>query len=119
MQAVSFLKGLAQGLVGLGARRLFALALSGLTVFVLVGVSGYYLSRPERDILYSGLDAQDVTRIGAALEEAGIAFDVNVTGDTVLVDYGKTARACRKVTAPATNCSTNWVPSASHRSCSR
>jgi flagellar M-ring protein FliF len=90
---VSFLKGLAAGLMGLGARRLVALAISGLTVFVLVAVSGYFLSRPERDILYSGLDAQDVTRIGVALEEAGIAFDVNVTGDTVLVDYGKTAGA--------------------------
>lgn len=93
MQAVTFLKGLSAGLMGLGTRRLMALALSGLTIFALVGASGYYLSRPERDVLYSGLDPQDVTRIGAALEEAGIAFDVNVTGDTVLVDYGKTARA--------------------------
>jgi flagellar M-ring protein FliF len=90
---VSFLKNLAAGLLGLGGRRLAALALAGLTVFSLVGVTGYYLSRPDRDVLYSGLDAQDVTRIGAALEEAGIAFDVNVTGDTVLVDYGKAARS--------------------------
>ena len=93
MPVVLFFKGLAAGLNGLGGRRLAALAIAGITVFVLVGVSGYYLSRPDRDVLYSGLDAQDVTRIGAALEEAGIAFDVNVTGDTVLVDYGKAARA--------------------------
>jgi flagellar M-ring protein FliF len=90
---VSFLKGLVAGLMGLGMRRLVALGLAGITVFALVAVSGYYLSRPEREVLYSGLDPQDVTRIGSALEEAGIAFDVSVTGDAVLVDYGKTARA--------------------------
>lgn len=93
MQVVSFLKGLAAGLLALGTRRLMALGLAGVTVFALVGVSGYYLSRPEREVLYSGLDPQDVTRIGSALEEAGIPFDVSVTGDAVLVDYGKTAKA--------------------------
>jgi flagellar M-ring protein FliF len=90
---VLFLKKLGLGLLALGMRRLFALALAGVTVFVLVGISGYYLSRPVREVLYSGLDPQDVSRIGAVLEDSGIAFDVNVTGDTVLVDYGQTAKA--------------------------
>lgn len=93
MPFVTFLKKLGAGLLALGARRLLALGLAGLTVFVLVGVSGYYLSRPQREVLYANLDAQDVTRIGAALDDAGIAFDVSSTGDTVLVDYGETARA--------------------------
>ena len=37
--------------------------------------------------------AQDVSRIGAALKEAGIAFDVNAQGTAVLVRYGQTAQA--------------------------
>ena len=87
------LKRLRDGLAGLGARRLFALALTGITVFLLVGTSGYLLSRPQQEILYSGLDPQDVTRIGAALEDAGVAFDVNTSGDSVLVEFGQAAKA--------------------------
>jgi flagellar M-ring protein FliF len=77
----------------LGARRLVALAglLVFLTALMLVSVS--MLSRPVRETLYSGLDSQDVNLIGAALSEVGIAYDVNVAGDAVLVDFGKTAEA--------------------------
>jgi flagellar M-ring protein FliF len=89
----NFLEKLIAGFAALGARRLAALALAGITVFSLVGLSGYYLSRPEREIVYTGLDAEDVSRIGAALGEAGIPFDVNAEGTAVLVDYGKTAQA--------------------------
>ena len=84
---------LGTSLLGLGSRRLIALGLAGLTVFILVGVSGYLLSRPQQEILYSGLESQDVTRIGAALDDAGIAFDVSVSGDSVLVNFGEAARA--------------------------
>lgn len=59
----------------------------------MVGVSGYMLSRPDQEILYSGLDPQDVTRIGAALQDAGVSFDVNAAGDTVLVNVGQAARS--------------------------
>ncbi len=93
MPVLSFLRKLGLSLLSLGGRRLTALALAGVTVFTLVAVSGYYLSRPVREVLYTGLDPQDVSRIGAALEDSGIAFDVNVAGDTVLVDYGQTAKA--------------------------
>ncbi|MFT3988564.1 flagellar basal-body MS-ring/collar protein FliF [Aestuariivirga sp.] len=93
MAALVFFKRLGEGLTALGVRRLVALGLAGITVFVLVGVCGYYLSRPSRDVLYSGLDPQDVTRIGSVLDDAGISFDVNVSGNTVLVDYGNTAKA--------------------------
>ena len=50
-----------------------------------VALSGYYLSRPDLETLYGGLNAQDVSRIGATLKEAGIAFDVNAQGTAVLV----------------------------------
>ena len=93
MAALDVLRRLWLGLMALGARRLSALGLTGLTVFLLVGASGYMLSRPQQEVLYAGLDAQDVTRMGAALEDAGIGFDINVTGDSVLVEYGQAAKA--------------------------
>jgi flagellar M-ring protein FliF len=80
-------------LLGLGARRLSVLALVGVAVFGTVALSGYYLSRPDLETLYGGLNAQDVSRIGATLKDAGIAFDVNSQGNAVLVRRGHAAQA--------------------------
>ena len=80
-------------LLGLGGRKLLALAMMGVTVFATVGLSSYYLSRPDLEMLYGGLNAQDVSRIGAALKEAGIHFDVNSQGTAVLVRRGQSAQA--------------------------
>ncbi len=80
-------------LLELGSRRLVALAVIGASVFVVTGLAGYFLSRPTLEPLYSGLDRQDVSRIGTALKEAGISFDVSASGDIVLVRVGDTARA--------------------------
>ena len=91
--AVDFLRKLGTGLQALGPRRLVALGVAGVTVFILVGTGSFILSRPVRDVLYAGLDAQDVSRIGAALNEAGIAFDVSPASDAVYVGYGETAKA--------------------------
>ena len=77
----------------LGTRRLTALAAIGLTVFSAIGLIGFYVSRPELETLYGGLTAQDVSRIGAALAEAGIYFDVNAEGSKILVRRGQTAEA--------------------------
>ena len=84
---------LAKSLLDLGPRRLAALAMMGVTIFAVVILGGVYLSRPQLDVLYSGLEREDVTRIGAALNEAGIPFDVNADGSAVLVRYGQTATA--------------------------
>ena len=80
-------------LLRLGPRRLAALGLAGITVFAATGLSGYYLSRPAQEVLYAGLDRQDVSRIGAALNEAGIGFDVSADGATVFVRYGQSGPA--------------------------
>lgn len=82
-----------KSLLGLGARRLAALGIVGLTVFAAVGLGSYYLSRPEFQTLYTGLNPQDVSRIGAALKEAGIPFDVNSEGTKVMVRPAQTAQA--------------------------
>ena len=70
-----------------------ASALIGVTVFAAVGFGSYYLSRPDFETLYIGLNAQDVSRIGAALKEAGVTFDVNAQGNAVSVRRGQTAQA--------------------------
>ena len=87
------LERLLASLRNLGARKLAILAAVGLAIFAVTGFSGYYLSRPSFEVLYAGLDRQDVNRIGAALKEAGLSFDVNSDGNTVLVPYGQTAQA--------------------------
>jgi flagellar M-ring protein FliF len=84
---------LISNLMALGPRRLALLAAIGVAVFGLVGAAGYFLSRPTNEVLYSGLDKQDVTRIGGALKESGVGFDVSADGATVYVAYGDTARA--------------------------
>ena len=61
------------------------------------------LSQPPADgRLYVGLDRADVNRIGLALGEAGIDFDVNSDGTTVLVgrqDRAGAHAACREGSA--------------------
>jgi flagellar M-ring protein FliF len=84
---------LSSNLLAFGPRRLAALAFVGIMVFAMVGGGTYFLSRPSMEMLYTGLDAQDVSRVGFALGEGGIPFDVNTEGTAVLVAVGQTARA--------------------------
>ena len=91
--AQDFLARLQLGLASLGLKRLATLGIAGIMVFGLVAASSYYLSLPQREVIYSGLDLQDISQIGAVLEETGIPFDVNPEGTAVLVDYGNTAKA--------------------------
>ncbi|WP_306887578.1 flagellar basal-body MS-ring/collar protein FliF [Amorphus orientalis] len=77
----------------LGTRRLVALGLVGLTVLLVVGVGAYYLSQPEREALYVGLSREDVTRMGSALKDAGIDFDVSSDGTSILVAHSDTSQA--------------------------
>jgi len=80
-------------LIQLGARRLAALAAIGLVVFLAVGCGAYYLSRPAQETLYTGLDREDIGRMGSVLKDAGIPFDVSSDGTSILVSYGNTAQA--------------------------
>jgi flagellar M-ring protein FliF len=80
-------------LMALGARRLIALGVIGLTVVAVVGLGAFFLSQPERETLYANLNREDVSRIGGALKDAGISFDVSADGAAVLVGHSDTARA--------------------------
>lgn len=87
------LDALFNNLSSLGARRLSALGLIGFAVFAAVAFGSYYLSRPDFEPLYAGLTQQDVSRIGAVLQDEGITFDVNPEGTKVSVSVGQTSRA--------------------------
>jgi flagellar M-ring protein FliF len=90
---MQFVQSLAVSLARLGPRRLLLLGATGLVVVLLILFSVHSLQKPVRSVLYSGLTKADVSEIGAALSEVGIAFDVNEAGDAVLVDFGKSAQA--------------------------
>jgi flagellar M-ring protein FliF len=77
----------------LGARRLIALGIIGVTLFAAILASSFYLNRPQYETLYVGLSRDDVNRMGMALGEAGIPFDVKSDGTSVLVPFGKADQA--------------------------
>ncbi|MEW6438205.1 MAG: flagellar basal-body MS-ring/collar protein FliF [Pseudomonadota bacterium] len=93
MAALDQAKRVWDNLLRLGTRRLIGLGVTGLVVFLVTGMAGYYLSRPTQELLYSGLDREDVSRIASALKEANIDFDVSADSTAVYVRYGETAQA--------------------------
>lgn len=80
-------------LAALGAKRLFAMATAAFAVFALIIGGAYFLNRPAYETLYVGLERGDVSRIGIVLGEAGVAYDVDSSGTSVLVPAGKSASA--------------------------
>lgn len=93
MLGLEQLEKLWSNLLALGSKRLAALGLVGFAVFASVGFGSYYLSRSDYDTLYAGLNGQDVSRIGAVLKDAGIAFDINAEGSRIMVRREETAQA--------------------------
>lgn len=91
LQALLSSIGLALG--KLGAKRLIALGLVGVALFGTILFSSFYLTRPTYETLYVGLSRDDVNRMGMALGEAGIAFDVSSDGSSVQVPVGQAEKA--------------------------
>lgn len=87
------LKTLLANLGALGPRRLMLMGGVFFLVIVAVGVGSAFLNRPAYQPLYVGLERDDVTRMGLALGEAGIVYDVNAEGSTLMVPAGMTGRA--------------------------
>ncbi|MFT4095944.1 MAG: flagellar basal-body MS-ring/collar protein FliF [Rhodoblastus sp.] len=87
------LQQIVNSLQSLGPRRLWQLAVAGVAIVVAVVVAGYFANRPASEVLYAGLDSQDVARIASALREANIAFDVTSDGGSLLVENGQASRA--------------------------
>jgi len=90
---VGFINLFKAALVQLGLRRLLALGLSGLALMGVILFSSLYLTRPVHETLYVGLTRDDINRMGVALSEAGINFDVSSDGTAVQVPVGMAEKA--------------------------
>ena len=89
----TFMSSLGVALARLGMKRLIALGIVGLALFGTILFSSFYLTRPTYETLYIGLSREDVNRIGLALAEAGMRFDVSSEGNSVRVPVGSAERA--------------------------
>lgn len=87
------IKTLLANMGALGPRRLMLMGGVFFLVILTVGVGSVFLNRPAYQPLYVGLERDDVTRMGLALGEAGIVYDVNAEGTTLMVPAGTTGRA--------------------------
>jgi flagellar M-ring protein FliF len=93
MDMVEEARRLVRALQAVGARRLSLLAAATLAMAAAIGGVSYYLSRPQYETLYAGLEAQDASRVIGVLREGNFTFDVSSDGGTVLVEFGQAARA--------------------------
>ena len=93
MIATQDLNNLGQNFMSLGPRRQIALGVVGALLMAGVGLLAYGISAAPMKMLYTGLLKTEVSSIAGVLSQAGIKFDVNSKGDSVLVKPGDTARA--------------------------
>ena len=84
---------LIQNLKGLGGQRIAALGILGALVIAIIALGSYYASRSGVETLYVGLSQQDVSRMGAALAEAGISFEASADGTKLGVPFGQAPQA--------------------------
>ena len=80
-------------LAALGARRLIVMAAAAFAVLAIIASSAFYLNRPAYETLYVGLERGDVSRIGVVLSDAGVPYDVDSSGTSVLVPVGGSSTA--------------------------
>ena len=80
-------------LSALGPRRLAALGIAAFMIVLSIGLGAKYVNRPAYETLYVGLERDDINRIGIVLADAGISYDVDSNGSSVLVETGKTSKA--------------------------
>lgn len=91
--AQKFFTSLTTALLALGTKRLVALGLIGISLFGVIFFSSLYLTRPSYETLYIGLTRDDVNKIGLALGDAGLRFDVASNGTAVSVPVGSAEKA--------------------------
>ncbi len=77
----------------LGVKKLAILAAVGIAVVAAVMIGAVYVNKPAFQTIYVGLEHDDVTRMGIALSEAGLSYDVNAEGNAIAVASGQTSRA--------------------------
>ena len=90
---MQFINRVLQVLQGVGMKRILISIVTVAVFATMIFLSMSFFNKPVREVLYTGLGPEDVNQIGMVLSESGIAFDVNEAGNSVLVDFGKTAQA--------------------------
>ncbi len=79
------MKTVLENLRGLGTRRLILLGGIGAAVVAAIVAMSIMMSQAKMTVLYSELSNAEVTRMGRAIQEMGIAFDVQQDGTAILV----------------------------------
>lgn len=79
---------LLKSLIRLGGKRIAGVGAALAFLMASLAVAAIYLNRPAYETLYVGLERDDINRIGLALSEAGIDFDIDSNGSTVMVKAG-------------------------------
>ena len=80
-------------LAALGLRRLILLGLAGLLMVGSIVTGAVFVNRPAFETVYVGLERDDINRMGIVLADAGITYDVDSDGTSILVEAGKTSKA--------------------------
>jgi len=103
-------KSLLENLQALGTRRLIVLGSVGALIVIGIVAASIMMSQSSMTVLYSKLSPAETSRVGQALKEIGIDFDVQDDGGAVLVSP-KDARKARMALAERglpTNSSAGW-----------
>jgi flagellar M-ring protein FliF len=77
----------------LDKKQIILLSIICFVIFIFITLSIFFILRPNNELLYSGLDRDDIVQIGVALQEAGVNFDVSSDGTSIYVKYGASAQA--------------------------
>lgn len=80
-------------LAALGGRKLALLAAACTLITATVIFGSVYLNKPSYQPIYVGLESNEITSMGAALSEAGIAYDISADGASLLVPTAMMSRA--------------------------
>ncbi|MEL6750550.1 MAG: flagellar basal-body MS-ring/collar protein FliF [Pseudomonadota bacterium] len=80
-------------LQALGTKRLATLGLATVLTLSAIAAIGLWASQPATVTLYSNLQRDDVNRIGPALAQAGLFYDVSSDGTAVMVAPADAGRA--------------------------
>ena len=78
----------------LGIKKLAILSVVGAVVIASILVGAVYVNKPAFQTIYVGLEHDDVTRIGIALSDAGLSYDVSAEGNAIGVATGQVG--CRR-----------------------
>lgn len=82
-----------QNIGALGLKKLAILGGIGIGTMAIVLFGAIYINKPVNTTLYVNLERDDIARMGIVLADAGIKYDVNAEGSSLLVPVDDVSRA--------------------------